>query len=80
MNMTRSAVPHYRVVLQFSGGAVSSGSGSNLADLISENTDTLPMDVTGVCMGEGYCSCMVASDLWPNVLFLTQKNSAATMY
>ena len=51
--MTRSAVPCYRVVLQFSGGAVSSGSGSNLADLLSENTDTLPMDVTGVCMGEG---------------------------
>jgi len=39
-----------QVVLQFSGGAVSSGSGNNLADLLSENTDTLPMDVTGVCM------------------------------
>ena len=40
-------------MLQFSGGTVSSESGSNLANLLSENTDTLAVDGTEVHIGEG---------------------------
>ena len=41
-----------RVVLQVSGGAITSESGSNLASLITENSNVLIVDITEVSVGK----------------------------
>ena len=43
---------YYRVVIQVSGDAITSESGSNLASLIAENSNTLNVDITEVSVGK----------------------------
>ena len=43
---------YYRVVLQVSGGGITSESGSNLASMITENSNTLNVDIMEVSMGK----------------------------
>ena len=43
---------YYRVVLQVSGGGITSESGTNLASMITENSNTLNVDITEVSMGK----------------------------
>ena len=43
---------YYRVVIQVSGGGITSESGSNLASLIAENSNILNVDITEVSVGK----------------------------
>lgn len=62
---------YYRVVLQVSGGGITSESGSNLASMITENSNTLNVDIMEVSMGKKVPRWKGASisldDYWTNI-------------
>lgn len=61
-----------RVVLQVSGGGITSESGSNLASMITENSNTLNVDIMEVSMGKKKVprwkgASISLDDYWTNI-------------